>query len=99
MIDIAVVVLAAGNSRRFGPADKLEHRLDGEPLAFHIAETLAKLDFRWRVAICQRPDGSVPEGLMTRGFEIIINPDPARGQPPSPLRFLIFEMTGRAKRT
>ena len=37
MMQIAAVVLAAGNSRRFGLADKLEQKLDGEPLAFHIA--------------------------------------------------------------
>jgi len=80
MIDIAVVVLAAGSSRRFGPTDKLEQKLDGQPLAFHIADTLSQLDFRWRLAVCQSADGEVPEGLARRGFEIVINPDPDRGQ-------------------
>jgi molybdenum cofactor cytidylyltransferase len=80
MVDIAAVVLAAGNSRRFGAADKLEQGLDGQPLALHIADTLSQLDFRWRVAVCQRLDGSVPEGLIARGFDIVVNPDPSRGQ-------------------
>jgi len=79
MIEIAAVVLAAGNSRRFGRADKLEQKLGGEPLAFHIADTLKPLGLRWRIAVCRGVGGRVPEGFVQRGFEIVVNPDAGRG--------------------
>lgn len=44
-IDVAGVILAAGQGRRFGPAPKLLAMLDGKPLVRHVAEAaLAVLD-------------------------------------------------------
>ncbi|HTJ59284.1 MAG TPA: nucleotidyltransferase family protein [Devosiaceae bacterium] len=78
--DIAVVLLAAGLSRRFGPEDKLEAILEGRPLALHAAETLAALAFGRKLAVCASPKGLVPSHLQALAFEIIINPAAERGQ-------------------
>ena len=76
--DVAALLLAAGQSERFGTEDKLLASLDGMPLALHAAERLAALNFGWRIAICR--DGSpLIDSLMALGFNVKINPDPARG--------------------
>ncbi|NGP16429.1 nucleotidyltransferase family protein [Devosia aurantiaca] len=75
----AVVVLAAGLSRRFGADDKLLADLDGQPLVQHCAETLSRLDFAHHIAVCQ--DNSPLTTLFAdRGFSVLINPDSAQGQ-------------------
>ena len=40
---VAAVLLAAGESRRFGAANKLLADLRGQPLVLHIAARLARL--------------------------------------------------------
>jgi molybdenum cofactor cytidylyltransferase len=71
------IVLAAGLSRRFGTGDKLLHDLDGLPVGAHIAETLTKLPFRRRVAICGTQ--LVADLYRDRGFDVAINEAPAAG--------------------
>lgn len=73
---IAVLLLAAGGSTRFGPRDKLAEPLDGLPLGLHAARTLARLPFVARIAVTRR-DG--PD-FRSEGFEPVVNPDPALGQ-------------------
>lgn len=77
---IAAVVLAAGLSRRFGPGDKLAQIVEGKPLALHIAETLASMDFATRIAVCSTRSGTLPDALADLGFEIVVNPSPEAGQ-------------------
>ncbi|QQR39291.1 nucleotidyltransferase family protein [Devosia rhizoryzae] len=75
----AVVVLAAGLSRRFGADDKLLADLDGRPLAQHCAETLSRLAFAHHIAVCQ--DSTPITTLFAEsGFTVVINPDSAQGQ-------------------
>ncbi len=76
--DIAVAVLAAGRSTRFG-SDKLMASLDDLPLGLHIGHTLGELDFGWRFAVCGlgAPIAG-PYGDM--GFAIVENADPGAGQ-------------------
>lgn len=75
----AVVVLAAGLSRRFGAGDKLLADLDGRPLAQHCAETLFRIGFAQHIAVCQ--DGTPLAALFAdRKFSVVINPDSAQGQ-------------------
>ncbi|UAK23218.1 nucleotidyltransferase family protein [Sphingomonas nostoxanthinifaciens] len=73
---IAVVLLAAGSSSRFGTADKLAQTLDGLPLGLHAARTLSRLPFAARIAVT-RPDG--PD-FRSQEFAPVINPDPDAGQ-------------------
>lgn len=70
---LALVLLAAGASRRFG-GDKLSAPLRGRPLAHHAGETLARLRFRARIAVVAHDDF----GLGGLGYEI------ARPTLPSP---------------
>lgn len=74
--NVAVVLLAAGLSTRFGSEDKLSYPLHGLPLGLHAARTLAHLPFAARIAVTREggPD------FAGYGFEPVINPDPANGQ-------------------
>jgi molybdenum cofactor cytidylyltransferase len=64
------ILLCAGESRRFGDADKLLHPLAGKPLVLHVAEALAALPFQQRLATV-RPDAHVLHGLLkAAGFAL-----------------------------
>lgn len=76
--DIAVAVLAAGQSTRFG-SDKLMASLDGLPLGLHIGQTLGELDFGWRFAVCGL-GAPIAGPYADMGFAIVENADPGAGQ-------------------
>lgn len=76
--DIAVVVLAAGQAKRFG-SDKLAEPLDGLPLGLHIAGTLAPMGFGWRFAVCQT-GAALAQHFSAMDFAIIENVAPQDGQ-------------------
>ncbi|WP_404712018.1 nucleotidyltransferase family protein [Sphingomonas sp. MMS24-J13] len=73
---VAVILLAAGLSSRFGPRDKLAVPIDGLPLGLHAARMLAPLPFARKVAVtaANGPD------FAAYGFTAIVNRDPAAGQ-------------------
>lgn len=73
---VALVMLAAGLSRRFGTEDKLLHPLAGLPLGLHAARTLLGLPFAARIAVTRAP---APD-YAAYGFTAVTNPDPAAGQ-------------------
>lgn len=77
--DIAVILLAAGGSRRFGPADKLLAPLAGEPLALHAAKRMAELAPLRLIAVCCDGDGTLAGQLAVLGFDIVVNADEALG--------------------
>lgn len=70
---VAVVLLAAGRSTRFGAADKLAAPLNGMPLGFHAARTLATLALPLSVVV------TGPTTLEWPGFERIVNDRPDAG--------------------
>lgn len=76
----AVVLLAAGLSRRYGAVGKLVADFRGKPLARHAAETIAALPFGQRIAVCRTGDDDLAEMFRGLGFTVVRNPDTARGQ-------------------
>lgn len=63
---VAVVLLAAGRSARFG-TPKLAAELGGKPLAWHTAATLAQLPLHLRIAVT----GPDTPALAALGFDCI----------------------------
>lgn len=85
---IAAVLLAAGNSTRFGEADKLMADLRGKPMAAHVLETVASMAFAELVAVA-RPVAQAPvlhRKLDRRGYSIIVNDRPEDGMASSIVR-------------
>lgn len=77
--ELAVILLAAGRSTRFGAEDKLLADLDGTPLALHAAATLARLGAGQRIAVCHTADGALAQALAAMGFTVVVNAQPERG--------------------
>jgi molybdenum cofactor cytidylyltransferase len=76
--DIAVAVLAAGRSTRFG-SDKLMVSMDGVPLGTTVAKRIAQMGFGWRFAICSENAPLVPY-FTDMGFDVVANDLPEAGQ-------------------
>lgn len=74
----AVILLASGYSRRFGPEDKLLAAYDGRPVLSHIAGLWASASERFAVVPEAAPDRTVL--LRTAGWRIISNDAPDKGQ-------------------
>lgn len=77
--DTAVVLLAAGLSRRYGAVGKLVADYRGKPLGRHAAETLSTMPFARHIAVCRTGDDDLAALLRSLGFEIVFNPDTSRG--------------------
>jgi len=75
-----VVLLAAGLSRRYGAVGKLVADFRGKPLAQHAGETIGALPFAKAIAVCRTGDDDLANLLSGLGFEVVRNPDTARGQ-------------------
>ena len=75
--DVAIVLLAAGNARRFG-ADKLMADFEGAPLGARAAHELAGIAASAHFAVCQ-PDAVIAAHYQRLGFDIVDNPNPGIG--------------------
>jgi len=75
----AAILLAAGLSRRFGPADKLLSDRGGRPLVDHAGETLASLPLARHVAVIRSGAPALRAILEARGFAIVENDRPEAG--------------------
>jgi molybdenum cofactor cytidylyltransferase len=76
---VAVVLLAAGRSQRFGVEDKLLATLGGSPLAIHSARAINALGAGLKLAVCAPTSATLAQALAAEGFEIVINPNPDHG--------------------
>lgn len=79
MSGLAVAILAAGRSARFGAGDKLAAQFRGKPLGLHAAHALADLEFSHRWVIVRSDDHPCVTGWKSAGFEPVVNPDAAAG--------------------
>lgn len=70
-----LLVLAAGQSRRFGDADKLAAPYRGRPLALSVVSALANVAFLARVAVVS--DTAVD--FAAHGYSVVTNPAPDAG--------------------
>lgn len=75
----AVAVLAAGQSRRFGPDDKLAARFQGALLGEWACRTLAGLDLAQRWVIAARAGHPCAARWQADGFAIAENAQAAAG--------------------
>ena len=76
---LAVAVLAAGQSSRFGPADKLTACLRGQRLGELACRTLADMPFAQRWVIAARADHPCASSWQASGFTVAVNPQAASG--------------------
>ena len=72
----ALILLAAGRSRRFNNGDKLAEPFLDKPLAYHVVTALEKIPFLARIAIVS--DTRLDFGAL--GYDVVENPDPSLGQ-------------------
>ncbi len=73
---VALVLLAAGRSRRFNDGDKLAEPFLDKPLAFHVVTALEKIPFLARIAIVS----DTVLDFAALGYQVVENPDPSLGQ-------------------
>ncbi len=73
---VAVIVLAAGLSTRFGAQDKLMANVQGRPMIAHVLDMVRGLTVGQRVMVT-RAESAVLN--LSEGFEVVINPAPEAG--------------------
>lgn len=76
---ICVAILAAGQSRRFGDADKLVQPLNGKLLGLHVCDALQPLSFTESVVITSAEDHPCVPEWHKRGFATLVNAKAAEG--------------------
>ncbi|MBO9714031.1 nucleotidyltransferase family protein [Sphingomonas sp.] len=74
--ETALVLLAAGRSRRFDDGDKLAERFLDKPLAYHVVTALEDMPFAARIAVVSETQLD----FAALGYEVVENPDPTLGQ-------------------
>lgn len=77
---VALAILAAGSSRRFGTQDKLAALLHKKMLGLHAAETLANIAFAHRFVIASKSDHPCTNRWREMGYSIVTNGHAEFGQ-------------------
>jgi len=74
--DVALVLLAAGRSERFGDiGSKLDEPFLARPLGLHVVVALEAVPFATRIAVT----GEAKIDFAGAGYRVVANDDPARG--------------------
>ncbi|MEM6493473.1 MAG: nucleotidyltransferase family protein [Pseudomonadota bacterium] len=76
---LAVAVLAAGASRRFGEADKLTALFRGKPLGEHVCAEIPREHFEKRWIITAASGHLCEPAWLQMGFEVEVNPRAQEG--------------------
>ena len=76
---LAVAVLAAGASRRFGTKDKLAAEFRGRMLGLHATHAIPRETFEHAWVIASDVDHPCADGWRSAGFELQANPRAAEG--------------------
>ena len=79
-MNISAVLLAAGESRRFGDANKLALRINGKPLLRRVAQTLARANLAEVVVVLGYEAETSRPLLAGVSVRIAVNKDYAQGQ-------------------
>ncbi len=77
--DLAIAILAAGQSRRFGAVDKLTAELRGKKLGLHVSDLLASIPVRHRWVIASSFDHPCVSGWQSSGWTVIVNEQASTG--------------------
>lgn len=77
---VAGVLLAAGDSDRFGERDKLLADFDGDPLVRHAARTLTDADLGPIAAVVGPESTAVGDSLAGLDIAVVETPEAAAGQ-------------------
>jgi len=72
---LSALILAAGLSRRAGPANKLLADIDGRPMVRRVAETAIAAGFAPVVAVTGFEADKVSDALAALPIEIAVNPE------------------------
>ena len=76
---IAALVLAAGESRRMGDANKLTIPVDGTPMVARVVDAVQQSHARRVIVITGHEPERIKEALSGRDVELVHNPDYAEG--------------------
>lgn len=87
---LAVIVLAAGASKRFGAPNKLLQDFGGKPLLQAVFDLAMKVPVEKRIAVCSTETLPLAE---KNGFTAILNGEPEKGQSSS-MRLGVAECFG-----
>jgi molybdenum cofactor cytidylyltransferase len=76
---IAAIILAAGQSRRMGPTNKLLASINGKPMVVHVADTVKSSQAHPVIAVVGHQADDVRATLAGRDIMFVDNPDYAEG--------------------
>jgi len=68
---VAAVLLAAGQSRRFGQSDKMLLQLGGQPMVMHAAQMLSMFGLGRLFAVCPLDGDAAVDLVSAKGFTCI----------------------------
>ncbi|MFK7997151.1 MAG: NTP transferase domain-containing protein [Granulosicoccus sp.] len=71
--EIGAVILAAGSSRRAGPANKLLTPYNGQPMVAHIAQTVVRSQASRVIAVTGHQHSRIVDALSTTSAECVYN--------------------------